>query len=212
MKKTNKPNGTSENKTPADPTALEEATKFIRQILEQSNKDEALARYEIGQKVNETCDLMPKEKYGDYVVRTLAEAVKLTGAALYSYAKVAKEWRRGKVQEYVRRGVTFSHFIELTHPDHAERRDALLERAAAEKLSVANLKSFRKRSRVDVLARLAAEGPSESLRQELEKKLADLREEATRLAREIQEHELELGKHFVTAIADESSEIGTAAE
>lgn len=157
-----------------DPT-VKSAVDEIKEVLTSNSKDDAKTRYLVGRKVNEIRTQASDEKYGKRVVATIAREVGLTAASLYQYADVARTWAPEDFEVLKDRAaaarLTFSHFIELTHPDHGPERDARLEHAIIESLSVRKVRALRTAAtgrdharQGDVLERFKIEGPSEPMR------------------------------------------------
>jgi hypothetical protein len=115
----------------------------IGKLLTESATESSRARYRAGALVVEI-DGDPA-KYGRGAVRRVALAVGRDDSTLYDYATVARSWDRKEFLALAARknsgGVplSFSHFVALARIEQRRTRDALLERAFRDSLSVREL-------------------------------------------------------------------------
>lgn len=191
---------------------VQDAVTVIRRALSTASKHDLANRYVIGEKVQTIRSSAPSEKYGKKVVSAIAKQVGVSSACLYQYADVARTWDRGCFDEVGLRaakvGLSFSHFVELAHADHAGERGARLEEAIADRLSVRQLRGKRvaassRPKTIDVLERLRVEGPSQDLYSAVEKALKTARLDRDQIEERI--HELEVAKkHCSGTMAPES--------
>jgi hypothetical protein len=219
-----KPPTTDASKDPA----VQKAIDLIKRTLVGASKTDLTSKYLVGAKVEEIRTSTQDEKYGKKVVVTIARSVGLTASCLYQYADVARAWGQVTFDEASPRaataGLTFSHFIELARKDHASHRHELLEETIEKGLSVRDLRKHRAGSeeprkkiaaieqpKLDVLERLAVEGPTEEVRAAIDAELEELHRQDAELQRRAEK--LEAARTTWTAARTEcDSELGKAAE
>ena len=124
--------------------ALRERYTAIGELLVNDNHDTALRWYKVGAVVAEI--MADEKKYGQGAVLTLATALGNKPTRFYEAAKVARTWTLTEFNKVLRRPtchrvpLSFSHFVLLSLA--GKRRDALIERALAEGLSIVELRKL----------------------------------------------------------------------
>lgn len=207
---------------------VQKAIEMIKRTLFGASKKDLASRYLVAAKVEEIRTAAPNEKYRCRAVATIARGVGLTASRLYQYADVARAWNQGQFDDAgpraAKAGLMFSHFVELAHKDHDAHRDQLLEEAIDKGLSVRKIRDMRSEAEkkstaaatkgkpeyADILSRLAAEGPTDEIRQAIDAELGELHKRDAELQRRIEK--LEAARATWATPAESASDLGKAAE
>lgn len=234
MKTTSHDNNTATPDVSRSP-AVQEAIDLIKRTLFGASKRDLASKYIVGAKVEEIRVSAANEKYGKKAVATIAREVGLTASCLYQYADVAHLWDKGTFDEVrvraAKASLTFSHFVEIAHGDHAPHRATLLEEAIAGRLSVRAVRARRPRRQqevtppasgvkladetpeeIDILDRLAADGPTDEIRKAIETELEELHRRDAELQRRVEELEAARATWTASPPAESCTDIGKAAE
>lgn len=119
---------------------LAKKTQELRTLLRDRTSNDATLTYRVAATVAEIKG--DETKYGKGSVKLLARELGYTAANLYACAKVAEVWDHSAFELHLKRvtakglPLTFSHFLEIASVPHAEERDALLQKAIDNDLSV----------------------------------------------------------------------------
>lgn len=109
----------------------------VMPLLARTNQEHALARYVLGQKVNEL-----DNTYGESAVSKLARKLGHGFGADYLrvFARIARTWTRDAFTELASEGLAIEHFRELAKVKDAETRARVEQQAAKNSWSMAKLK------------------------------------------------------------------------
>lgn len=197
---------------------VQKAIEAIKQTLTNASKKDFTSKYAVGEKVNEVVRSAANEKYGKYAVATIAKAVDLTPSRLYQFAEVARAFERADFNEFFHRAanarLTFSHLHELAHADHEAHRRDLLDEAIEKKMKLRELRARRGAGKKpSLLSRIAAEGPTDEVRKEVEAKVQELLQQADELTRRLAEVTAAgAAEGEPTAVDESGADLGKAAE
>jgi Asp-tRNA(Asn)/Glu-tRNA(Gln) amidotransferase C subunit len=116
------------------PRALQKLIDEGKELTALKNKRDVQYAYKMGMIAVELMD-DPGKSYGDGAVATFAEECDVDESTLRHHAAIARAWEAQPFAELVKKGLSLSHLEKLAGVKDEKKREQLIDRVVAERLS-----------------------------------------------------------------------------